>query len=351
MKNYIKISLVALLAAVCFAGCANQKEDIPVQPGLTTHTSGIMSKTASDFHGKMLSDSNYQYSPQCARCHGADYKGGIAGVACSRCHREDYLHLRGSDNANKIKADLSYHQYLVKSVDAWSMTRCQRCHGTDYAGGKVNVSCLTCHKGTNGPEACNTCHGTDASGAPPRALTGDTIITTRGVGLHQIHLKNTTFSSTPVACAQCHTPVTTVAQAGHIDNTAGAEVIFGALAKTATNAPSSTNVWITYDAAQGAITPNPVYDPIAVNCSNTYCHGNFKNGRKATVSWIQKGIKCGSCHGDGNDNPVPQDKFHAGKTDCQPCHDGFSKSGSGYVVNKAKHLDGKVTIFGNDYTF
>lgn len=41
----------------------------------------------------------------------------------------------------------------------WDLGACSRCHGEDFAGGVVEVSCRGCHDAAEGPGACDTCHG------------------------------------------------------------------------------------------------------------------------------------------------------------------------------------------------
>jgi predicted CxxxxCH...CXXCH cytochrome family protein len=40
----------------------------------------------------------------------------------------------------------------------WDLRVCARCHGDDFAGGLAGASCTTCHGGEGGPGACATCH-------------------------------------------------------------------------------------------------------------------------------------------------------------------------------------------------
>jgi hypothetical protein len=61
-----------------------------------------------------------------------------------------------------------FHGEAIRAAD-WDMSSCQTCHGADYAGGFVEVSCNTCHART--PESCSTCHGTGGvSAGPPEDL-------------------------------------------------------------------------------------------------------------------------------------------------------------------------------------
>src|SRR5512137_117916 len=130
-------------------------------------------------------------------------------------------------------------------------------------------------------KACTPCHG-DAtrqdtttnprlSASPPKGTKGETDVTARAVGAHQLHLQDGAIRAA-VACTECHVVPTTTAHAnGKVDLT------FGTLASTGGATPS----W------NGA------------GCAASYCHGNFKNGNTAYVpTWTAASANaCGTCHG------------------------------------------------------
>ena len=92
----------------------------------------------------------------------------------------------------------NFHQlYLRTSGD--QLEACASCHGADYQGGAVGVSCTTqgCHTQPGGPEFCGTCHG-GANGPLP---------------LDAAHALHATF------CNDCHDVPKTFAQADHITGT------------------------------------------------------------------------------------------------------------------------------------
>jgi predicted CxxxxCH...CXXCH cytochrome family protein len=233
--------------------------------------------------------------------------------------------------------------YSVMKAANWNIKECQRCHATNYSGGITKTSCLNCHSNQGGPEACNTCHGdfSDTSKiAPPRALNGDTDSTSVGAGAHYAHLyrPNSLRSSAFISCAECHTVPTSVWQAGHIDSTPGAELAFGDLSKKATD----------------GFTPNPQYNKTAHSCANTYCHGYFKGGNATNVPvWNSAATgACGTCHGQGNGNPVPGDETHTGinPEDCASfgCHSNVTistKVGTTYIFkfnDNSLHVNGSI---------
>src|SRR6266498_5198056 len=70
-------------------------------------------------------------------------------------------------------ASPNFHGKYIRANNQWSLQACKTCHGADYKGGTAGVSCLTCHTATNGPENCSTCHGNSDHINPPKALNGD----------------------------------------------------------------------------------------------------------------------------------------------------------------------------------
>jgi hypothetical protein len=136
----------------------------------------------------------------CAECHGSNFSGGIARVSCTDCHLGD------ENNVHPLtwtSAFADHGPYVVaNSPDSCGISVC---HGVDFQGGGVGVSCDLCHatyphasgwadltlhgaaarnnildckvcharSGTppiydgNGTGVdCQICHGTTASGAP-----------------------------------------------------------------------------------------------------------------------------------------------------------------------------------------
>ena len=141
-------------------------------------------------------------------------------------------------------------------------TACTVCHGADYNGGTVNVSCnnstINCHgqnspaNGTGGDwKACNFCHGGATQTNPPHGVANETATTTLGVGKHAQHLA---ASATHVAftCINCHV----IPGAGDIAHIAQyvysadltqtghhGDVTFPALPTTPLGSPTSAMAW------------------------------------------------------------------------------------------------------------
>ncbi len=231
-------------------------------------------------------------------------------------------------------ADFHGKQFL-KNYN-WSLTECQKCHSAQYTGGTAQKSCLGagCHNTPKGPEACNTCHGVFADStkiAPPRDITGGFLFTSTGVGAHTAHLDGGDLGR-KTECSWCHKVPGTLNETGHLDASRGAELIFDSVAVTKTD----------------TLKPVPVYSATLRTCSNTYCHGYFKNGNKTnSPKWNSGGITCGSCHGNGS-NPLPGGT-HMQVQNCKMCHssviDAVTITATDTVYtfkDKTKHINGVI---------
>ena len=362
MKNKNSILIAALLAlAVGMPGCSDLKTDLPspVASGVQAHGATWLDTSSSGFHGKVVDAANGDVH-ECLKCHGLNYRGGTSGISCVKCHQEKGATLHGKGWIDQSSPN--FHGNAVRAM-GWDMRSCQACHGVLYEGGRVGVSCRDCHQDGAGPENCTTCHGSHGSvstPAPPRDLSKNSSRSARGVGAHQIHLAGSSIFGT-MLCSECHTVPGSVYVAGHIDSTARAEVLFNnSLTKTRTNEIGT----IDYDPGLPTYTPSPSYSQAALACSNTYCHGYFKNGNLAFAptwndttgaSWA-----CGTCHGDvtkplntvarsvpkttaqGGSHP---DVVALGQTNCVVCH-GDVVDANFRIINTSKHINGKLNVVG-----
>jgi len=245
----------------------------------------------------------------------------------------------------------AFHGNAIRAA-GWDMRSCRRCHGLHYDGGTSNAPCIKCHTSIEGPENCTTCHGTPA---PPPDLDGNTASTASGVGAHTIHLRGTgAYSATSVACTGCHHVPGSVYEAGHIDSTGRAKVV------------------ITEPLAimrSGGITPASTYDLNSFQCSNTFCHGDWRLMRvnsthksiytdtSATASMSGSNYApvwnggasqkaCGTtCHA----LPPVGHKSHT-LAECAGCH-GDVIDATGKISNKAKHINGKIDLASGEQNF
>lgn len=218
----------------------------------------------------------------------------------------------------------------------WNLNECKTCHGGDYSGGTSGTSCLGCHSGSGGPQNCRLCHGNSEHSNPPKALNGDTLTTSLGVGIHMGH-RFSTFSAS-VTCEECHTDFNGFDDPIHIGPDADgiAEINFGPLSRTVI----------------GNITPNPTWDRNSASCSNTYCHGTFRDGNVNAVGiWTdEESVVCGSCHGDpvtGNPTPRTNGVFspphfsYMTINTCYICHETVINP-QGQFINTDLHVNGVI---------
>ena len=349
-------------------GCSDLKTDLPspVAPGVQVHELDWVDTTSANFHGKVV-DAASGNVQSCLKCHGLNYQGGTSGVSCVTCHQSNGVTLHGRGWTTPSSAN--FHGNVIRANN-WDMRPCRACHGVYYDGGKVGVSCKECHTSAGGPENCSTCHGSSSSVAPPRDLSKNTSRSARGVGAHQSHLNG---SVSTMFCSQCHNSVGDVYQTGHIDGTPGAEVLFNdPIANTETNEAGTQD----YDPQIPTYYPSTAYDVNTLKCSNTYCHGYFKNGnlvspvRSVDPIWNDttgSAAVCGTCHGDVNQTDpllraMPKSTAQGGthpdlsniRVACSVCHGDVvagTENELARIINPAKHVNGKLDVFGQERDF
>lgn len=393
--KYLIINLSALVLSVVIISCSDIEQNISPAPEIDTHGSGVFNPSSSNYHGKLVLDSPNKLNDcqrchaadfsggiteigcntsnchptigvhkegitnpvsenfhakflkntgnemtKCSQCHGADFTGGLASPACSDCHSGISVHKEGITNP----ASQNFHGKFIAAKN-WNLDECAQCHNSDYSGGLVSSSCLTCHNQAEGPEACNTCHGdfnNPTKIAPPRALNSSIETTYAGVGAHTTHLYDNNLGS-EILCSTCHKVPQTFSEIGHIGDDGKAELNFGRLS------------------IQGGANPN--YSFTNNTCSDTYCHGNFTFykdsassfyafaysaatmvGNNVAVKWNQVDgtqAECGSCHGLP---PVGHTPYAL--SDCGGCHTGIVDA-QGNIIDKTKHINGVKNVFNN----
>jgi len=354
MKYYFFYILI-IIFTIYNVGCSELNTDIPPVPEVNTHGDSLYSPTSDNYHPKTIAESPNGWD-DCKTCHAADFSGGITGAGCNKtnCHPSIDVHVNGIIDPSSA----NFHGKYIKNIQ-WNMTDCQKCHGAKYDGGDIKYpdgssltpTCLDCHTYPGGPENCTTCHGSPTSNAPPQDLNGNTATTERGVGAHQIHLRGT-GNGKYLTCTECHNVPGGLYTPGHIDSEPPAEVLMSnPRANAITNDPSTSE----YDQTLPLFVPDPVYNPNDLSCSNTYCHGYFKNGNLDNKPvWTDPSTSaCGSCHGDGS-NPLPkipsQGGTHPANSNCEVCHGGVVDANY-KIINPSKHIDGLLHLNGNDIKY
>ena len=347
--NKMKYRFWLFIAVGAFAvyqvSCSKTQTPAEPEVSVSVHEDGWVDPNAQGFHGEFLADRKYENS-DCQQCHGNDFTGGIVQVSCRSCHNE-YPHPDGWVGTGEA----SHKKFIMEQC--YQLTSCKGCHGEDYDELMLDQSCRTCHTQEAGPEACNTCHGVFAADsltfkdfAPPRGLNGETEETDPAVGAHQHHLNY--FESAEATCNECHKVPESLYFPGHVDDCDHqAELTF--------NGPLGTLV-----TEGGNRIPEPAYDVSSNSCASPYCHGNWgllksessnsfayiedvMRGNSATPVWIDESTaECGTCH----DLP-PKGHTPAELTICGSCHLGVVDA-EGSIIDKTKHINGKINVFGQE---
>lgn len=221
---------------------------------------------------------------------------GLVVLVAAGCAEERPRELACPDCAGRIhppgildpESD-EFHGALLARMN-YAFGRCTDCHGEDFAGGVVGVSCTTCHE--EGPTECGVCH------APHKDSP-----------THAVHRRGGS------ECADCHPVPVHWAAPGHIvDDEAPAEVRFGPRAERTIEVAERAGP-ATWDGER---------------CSNVYCHGDVRRtafaGTDTRPRWDQEPTSLCStgCHG----LPPPDHP----SANCIQCHAGL------------RHVDGVVQV-------
>lgn len=229
---------------------------------------------------------------------------------------------------------LDFHGNVVTATGAQS---CTVCHGSDWRGGKVGVSCIDCHLASG--TACIRCHGglDNNTGAPPYGLSGPNDDTSAAIGAHTAHMEGDSFSD-GVTCDACHRVPAFVLDSLHVLEPGGgtdsiAEITWHGFA----------------DSLGGAS-----WNRATRECSNTYCHGNFTGGDSTNVpGWNDASVACGSCHSVTTD-PASlgwKHEFHIAwaSLKCGDCHATVVDT-LDQIIGLDLHVNGVVDTLRRDST-
>jgi len=245
----------------------------------------------------------------------------------------------------------NFHGSYIKNNN-YDMTTCTSCHGNDLKGGTAQISCYNsqCHQGSNGTSnigtlVCYTCHGSAVNSAPPKDLSGDSLTTYPTVGAHQNHLMgDDPFAK--VDCSSCHL-VPQAAGPGLHPYGSKVSVLFSGVAITETNVPGSQD----YDSDSATVIPSPIFNAQTLQCSNTYCHGDFKGGNNFSPKWtVLDGSQdsCGTCHGvppHGAINGIIPFYQGTSEQNCYYCHEPMM--GQNGIQDSSLHGNGKLELYGH----
>ncbi|MBI5510741.1 MAG: CxxxxCH/CxxCH domain-containing protein [Deltaproteobacteria bacterium] len=269
------------------------------------------------------------HEADCGNCHGLPPPfPHPAESGCFGCHGEVIAAGNQTFAAPELHVDGTLQVVRIHTAD-WGNpqahgpgfladpSRCGACHGAALDGGAVGISCEGCHGGWQSD--CAFCHGGSQDPAPPEDVAGSDLITARGVGAHQSHLKTTSAEHRLVVCDDCHLVPATLLAVGHIDTPLPAELTWSSVAATGGAAA-------TFDGE---------------SCTGGYCHGAslVAGGSNTAPAWgvtSPPQASCGTCHALPPNDPHPQ------LTDCNQCHAEVIAAGNATFTAPAKHVDGVV---------
>jgi predicted CxxxxCH...CXXCH cytochrome family protein len=108
--------------------------------------------------------------------------------------------------------------------------------------------------------------------------------------------------------------------------------------------------------------PDPVWSTDSLRCANVYCHGYFKNGNTDNAPlWTDitgTSAACGTCHGDPQaagqpERAMPKTAARGGThpvvSNCG-CHSDVVDANY-KIINKQKHMNGRLNVYGSEYDF
>jgi hypothetical protein len=182
-KSMCGFTLLAALA-VLSVGCSSALDGAPrFDAQLGQHPAEWNSGHGSEF---------LVNPAECVTCHGsyraAADAGGISRVSCFSCHPGGAGH--ESDYGERVRHGRNGAQINPKSIPASlgaapmaGLASCKKCHGDDYTGRGLAVSCMKCHRKAPHPDA---------------PWTGSDQVDQKVSSHYQTHVDNAP------ACYQCH---------------------------------------------------------------------------------------------------------------------------------------------------
>jgi predicted CxxxxCH...CXXCH cytochrome family protein len=222
------------------------------------------------------------------------WTGSSASLDCASCHRTPPPeHWPGPCSGCHLEASAAGDALVALGAGPGGAVL--------HANGRVDVG--------DGSGGCGACHG---RGEDPTPATG----------AHAMHAQPSI--ATPIGCESCHLVPRAVGDAGHLDASEGAEVIFSARAS-----------------ARGA---SPTY--ASGTCRDVACHGaGLGGGAIVAPRWDAtdgSASQCGACHG------LPPPPPHPVRTGCSTlgCHGAYATPGPGVSeLGLGVHTDGTVDLW------
>jgi len=131
--SFLLMAIVALFSFMA-AGCSTENKNAVFDGDSGKHPENWYTAHPAAFKA----DSNV-----CKECHGSDLHGGTSGLSCFSANFDGKACHAGGPAGHPDGWLPAGH----KTAAIADINSCTVCHGSDYLGGIVNVSCTTCHLG------------------------------------------------------------------------------------------------------------------------------------------------------------------------------------------------------------
>lgn len=278
MQRTLYMALLSLFITVC--GCSSGNDNNIILDTAGKHPADWVSAHRVAALGTATT---------CYECHGGDLKGGVSKVSCFSAQLNgQFCHAGGPPAQSHPNGwrDPGLHGASAKSQPGLTsgFANCQACHGADFSGGIVGVSCFV------GSRATGSCH--TRSGLPVNAPHAALPWRTYPFPTHTETVDDAAGSNAAV-CALCHT--------------AGRNLTTPILSTYAAGKPGCFN--------------------------STLCHGSLANPHP--VGWVKPNLhciaargnlnSCQQCHADkptGGPGSNPRFNVPIGRlvNGCEDCH-------------------------------
>lgn len=333
--------------------------------GGRSSSTNLASRSANNFsmstsHSQHL---KYLYTEiNCNTCHGK--------IAASHTALKDYSGAiyHGNGTKNVYFTDIAYGSYTSYKTGTKKCSN-TACHGgtsrnawSESAGLNNDNTCVHCHgAATTTPADTNKKKfapgwGTGAN----KGISTDNYTSAKNfrVGAHFVHLSSVFMKQ--IKCNECHTVPSKPFEGTHMTGTRyNSQTLTFAQASTAriligvaaAGTPSHLSAFAGY--TSGTATK-------AATCSSVYCHGNRlktgdTTGTDRKPAWNRDDLTsntpglvvCGRCHGNP---PGAPHTAATPTTGCGGCH-GEVVNATGVIINKGKHIDGRVQGGGHAYPY
>ena len=305
MKYTLKAVLLTFAAVLLFSCSKGNDKASNIDPRTGKHPAGWAVVGGGKHPQAYLSASS-----SCYECHGKDLSGGISSVSCFSASRSGIsCHANGPGQHPAGWSDAAAHGAHAKSIEtgADGLTRCQVCHGSDFAGGIVKKTCLNtagCHgAGVKAPHAAkpwlsrleaSTHSNTDAGNAAACAV------------CHAAGANSTRTPATPAPAATAPGCFNNTLCHGVEGHTTGWNLPanHGAAAKAVTGGDKGFKACIVCHGA------NYAGGTAQQSCLNTAgCHGAGVNAPHPVTPWrahsatdTSNDAQCATCHTGGNNS-------------------------------------------------